>query len=93
MRPIRVTGVTGTSNPVPLDVYATSPAIVNIATGAATIEITVSNVFDLTIVPVWALTPAFVIGTPYVLPMGARAVRGRGLVPADVMEVSQQSIR
>jgi len=95
MRPIRVTGVTGTSPPVILDVYAISPAMVVITGGAGPIEITASNLFDTAVTPQWHAppAPAFVVGTPYVLPLGTRAVRANGLVAGDILEVSQQSIR
>lgn len=94
MRPIRITGITGTSATVPLDVYCISPALVNISTGSAgTIQITNSDVFNTAITLQWQTpAPAFVVGTPYVLPAGTRGVRAAGLAPGDIFEVSQQSI-
>lgn len=97
MRPIRVTGVTGTSPPVPLDVYAEGQASVIVETGGAVTEIqgTLDNVFDLTLTPVWtALTTAGAgQNTPFLVPQGYRAVRATLMVPADVLVVSQQGIR
>jgi hypothetical protein len=97
MRPVRITGVTGTSVPVPLDVYAISTAAAAIETtgSAAQMQYTIDNVFDLTITPVWFNLGAVAAGAAVVAetPVGARAVRCTGMVPADVLVVSQQSIR
>jgi hypothetical protein len=95
MRPIRVTGVTGNSNPVPLDVYSSGQAIVDMQTaGAAVPQITADNVFDSSITPTWHPAPTKDATTGlYSLPQGVRAVRGSGMVSADVLVVSQQEIR
>lgn len=93
MRPIRVTGVAGTSAPVPLDTYATSGASAFLSSaGAPTLEITLDNVFDSTIVPVWFAPAAAAANAISVLPVGTRAVRGVGMIAADVLRVSQQGI-
>ena len=94
MRPVRLTGVTGTSQPVPLDVYAPAgQAQVNLASaGAPTLEITVDNVFDLSITPVWKAPTVATANTLVVLPPGTRAVRGVGMIAADVLSVSQQGL-
>ena len=91
MRPIRVTGVTGNSVPVPLDVYATAPFdYVNFETAAApTLQITLSNPFDLTVAIQWKAAPVADATTGLIaIPRGVRAVRGQGMVPADVLVVS-----
>lgn len=94
MRPVRVTGVTGTSAPVPLDVYAPAAQaqVLLTSAGAPTLEVTLSNVFDLTIAPTWKAPPVATANTLVTLPQGTRAVRALGMVPADVLEVSQQAI-
>lgn len=96
MRPIRVTGVTGTSPPVPLDVYSISTAAVALETAAAgaQMQYTVDNVFDLTLTLVWFNLGAVAASVPLVAqaPIGARAIRCTGMIPADVLVVSQQSI-
>ncbi len=92
MRPVRITGVTGTSQWVPLDTY--SPARAGISSNQATlaIEYTFSDVFDPNVTP-QVIATALASGTlAGGLPEGCRAVRGTGLVPADVMTVSQQGI-
>lgn len=93
MRPIRVTGVTGNSPPVPLDVYAEGvQTLVNFVTaGAPTLQYTLDNVFDLTLAIQWVAAPAAVAGV-YTIPSGVRAVRGQAMVAADVLVVSQQGI-
>ena len=96
MRPIRITGVTGTSAVAPLDVYCTSPASVIIESVGAgeQMQYTFDDVFNAAITPVWVNLGAAVAGsavsgqTPY----GARGVRCTGMVPADVLNISQQSI-
>ena len=96
MRPVRVTGVTGNSVPVPLDVYSTgSQTVVDMQTaGAAVPQITADNVFDTTIVPTWHAAPTKDATTGlYFIPQGIRAVRGSGMAPADVLVVSEQGIR
>lgn len=95
MRPIQVTGVTGNSNPVPLDVYATASqtTVYLKSAGAPTIQVTYDNVFDTTIVPNWVAPPTAAANTIITLPQGTRAVRGTGMAPADVLSVSQQGIR
>lgn len=95
MRPVRVTGVTGTSVPVPLDVYATASTtvcIIESGGAGAALQGTLDNVFDTTITPVWVAL-AGAINTVIAVPSGYRAVRATGLVPADVLVVSQQGLR
>ena len=90
MRPVRITGVTGTSNWVPLDTY--SPARAGVSSNQATlaVEYTFSDVFDTSVTP--QVIASALVGGVLALPEGCRAVRGTGLVPADVMTVSQQGI-
>ncbi len=97
MRPVRITGVTGTSVPVPLDVYDTSTASVAIETGAAgaQLQYTLDNVFDTTLTLKWENLGAAAAGADVVAqaPIGARAVRCTGMVAADTLVVSQQGLR
>lgn len=90
MRPVVITGVTGTSVWVPLDTYAPDTASVSSNQAALAVEYTLDNVFDP------AVTPQVVAGVLAAnilqLPKGARAVRGTGMVPADRMIVSQQGL-
>lgn len=90
MRPVRITGVTGTSAWVPLDAYSPDCAVVASSVAALAIEWTADDVFDTAVTP----TPvaAALAANTFTLPPGARAVRGTGMVPADVMVVSQQGI-
>lgn len=90
MRPVRITGVTGTSQWVPLDTYSPAQAVVTSSVAALAVEWTADDVFDLSITPV-TVAAALAAGT-FTLPPGARAVRGTGMAPADVMVVSQQGI-
>lgn len=95
MRPIRVTGVTGNSVPVPLDVYTIGIASAIIESGTATtqqLQYTLDNVFDATITPAWTNTAAAGLNAAVQIPSGARAVRGTNLIPADTLVVSQQGI-
>lgn len=90
MRPSRVTGVVGTSQWIPIDTYSPAPAA-GLITGAGTVEWTVDNVFDPTITP--DPTPlAKGVDGDFVVPNGARAVRGVGMAAPDVLTVSQQGI-
>lgn len=91
MRPIRVTGVTGNSVPVPLDVYSTAPFdYVNFETaGAPTLQITISNPFDTAVAIAWKASPVADATTGLIaIPRGVRAVRGQAMVAADVLVVS-----
>lgn len=90
MRPVVITGVTGTSAWVPIDTY--SPARAGVSSNQATlaVEYTYDNVFDLSVTP--QVIAGVLAGNTFTLPEGARAVRGTGLVPADRMIVSQQGI-
>ena len=92
MRPVVITGVTGTSGWVPLDTYSPSPASLSSNQAALAIQYTLDNVFD----PVGTPTPQVIAGVlaanVLTLPMGARAVRGTGMVGADRLIVSQQGI-
>lgn len=93
MRPVRLTGVTGTSSPVPLDTYSPALASVYLESGAApTIEVTFDNVFDSSITPKWAAPAVATANTSIQLLAGVRAVRGVGMIAADVLHVSQQGI-
>ena len=90
MRTVRITGVTGTSQWVPLDTY--SPAQASVSSNVATlgVEYTMDNVFDLSITPI-PISSALVGGV-LTLPPGTRAVRGLTMVGANIMVVSQQGI-
>lgn len=90
MRPVRLTGVTGTSLWVPLDTY--SPARAGCASNQAAlgVEYTYDNVFDATPAP-QVIAGALTAGV-FAIPEGVRAIRGIGMVPADVLTVSQQGI-
>jgi hypothetical protein len=96
MRPIRVTGITGVSPPVPLDVYMTAgQTIVSFTTaGAPTLTVTSDDVFNLAITPKWVAPPtAANANGQFTIPPGIRAVQGNGMVPADVLVVSQQGLQ
>jgi hypothetical protein len=87
MRPVRITGVTGTTPWVPVDTYAGFPGGVWLD-GAGAVEFTADNVFDLSITPRFGtitLTSGFGIFS-----QGTRAVRATGMAPTDVFSVSQQ---
>lgn len=85
MRPVRVTGVTGTSGWVPLDVFSPASARVDLS-GAGAVETTTDDPFATT--PTGkALT---LTGGSAAVPPGVRAVRGTGMSSADVLVVSQQ---
>ena len=87
MRPVIITGVTGTSQWVPIDTY--SPAQANVSVdGAGALEMTLNNVFDTSVTPV----PIALVGQATTVPAGARAVRATGMAPADILTVSQQGI-
>jgi hypothetical protein len=90
MRPVVITGVTGTSAWVPLDTY--SPYVASVSSNQATlaVEYTLDNVFDLSITP--QPVAGALVANILTLPAGARAVRGTGMVPADRMIVSQQGL-
>lgn len=90
MRPVRITGVTGTSQWVPLDAY--SPNVASVQSNQATlgIQYTMDNVFDSTVTP--QTSTAALVGGFYQLPPGTRAVRGTGMVGSDSMTVSQQGL-
>lgn len=96
MRPVRVTGVTGTSTVIPLDVYCISPALISLETtgSGAQLQFTIDDVFNAGITPTWTNAGAVSAGANIVsaTPSGARGVRCTGMVPADVLVVSQQSI-
>lgn len=91
MRPVRITGVTGDSLPVPLDTYSPTTRTLVQLSGAGQLQYTIDNVFDLSIVPTWTNTPAAVDGA-YLIEPGVRAVRATGMAPADVLVVSQQGL-
>jgi hypothetical protein len=90
MRPVVITGVTGTSAWVPLDTYSPAPASVSSNQATLAVEYTLDNVFDLSITP--QPIAGALVGNVLELPNGVRAVRGTGMVPADRMIVSQQGI-
>lgn len=94
MRPIRVTGVTGASVPVPLDMYSEGQqTVLDLQTaGAAVPQITADDPFTVA-APTWRASPTKDVTTGlYFIPAGIRAVRGSGMVPADVLVVSQQGL-
>lgn len=90
MRPVRITGVVGTSQWVPLDAYTPNRAVVTSSVAALGIEWTADDVFNTGVTP----TPvtAALTGGSFQLPEGARAVRGTGMAAPDVMVVSQQGM-
>jgi len=90
MRPVRLTGVTGTSSWVPLDAYSPSPASVQSNQATLGLEITMDDIFNTSITPKTSV--ATLVAGFLQLPMGTRAVRGTGMVGADVLAVSQQGI-
>lgn len=90
MRPVVITGVTGTSAWVPLDTYSPALASVSSNQAALAVEYTLDNVFDLSITP--QVVAGVLAANILTLPAGTRAVRGTGMVPADRMIVSQQGI-
>jgi hypothetical protein len=101
MRPIRITGITGNSPPVPLDVYVTDSKTlarmtgVGGAIGTGVIEMTLDDPFDLTLTPTWLTAPmlAKAPGSGLTdIPEGIRAIRGTGMVPTDTLIISQQGI-
>lgn len=96
MRPVRQTGVTGTSQVVPLDVYCMQPAsaVIETVAAGAQMQYTLDDVFNLAITPVWNNLGAAAAGAPVFAqaPAGARGLRCTTMVPADVLVVSQQSI-
>lgn len=91
MRPIRVTGVTGTSNWFPLDSYSPAQAsVILTAAGATVVEYTLDNPFLTSPTPVGE--PLTLTSGAATVPAGARAVRMTGADPADVLNISQQGI-
>lgn len=92
MRPIRVTGVVGTSPTIPLDVYATGATTQVTLSGAGVLQQTISNVFDPTFAPNW-VNAAAAVGGLYTIPAGIRALRATGMAAPDVLEVSQQGLQ
>lgn len=95
MRPIRQTGVVGTSAIVPLDVYTigTANAILETGTpGTQQIQYTLDNVFDPTITPAWTNTATTGQNAAVAIPSGARAVRCTNMIAADTLVVSQQGV-
>lgn len=93
MRPIRITGVTGNSVPVPLDAYAigATTLVSFITAGAPTLQVTLDNVFDPSLTINWvANQTAANANGQYTIPAGTRAVRGQGMVPGDILVVTQQ---
>jgi hypothetical protein len=91
MRPIRLTGVVGTSVPVPLDAYAIGATTIVNLTGAGTLQMTNDNVFDPALSIAWGATPAKDATTGlYTIPAGIRAIRATGMAAPDVLVVSQQ---
>lgn len=95
MRPVRITGVTGTSAVIPLDTYTTSQgsAAYETAGAGAQMQVTYDDVYNPAITPVWLNLGAALASAPIAanIPYGARGLRATGMVPADVLVVSQQS--
>lgn len=91
MRPVRITGVTGTSQWVPLDTYASGKASVNLIGGTGAVEYTLDNPFETSPAPDPIALTLGAEGDAEV-PEGGRAVRGTGLIDTDVLVVSQQAI-
>jgi hypothetical protein len=97
MRPIRLTGVTGNSQAVPLDVYTIGTANAIIESGTATtqqIQYTLDDPFTIAAGSlVWTNTATPGLNAAVAIPSGARAIRGTNMIPADTLVVSQQGIR
>jgi hypothetical protein len=91
MRPVRITGVVGTSPVVPLDTYSPTTGTLVTLTGAGTAQYTVDNVFDSSITPTWIAAPAAVDGTIHI-PPGTRGVRATGMAAPDILTVSEQAL-
>ena len=94
MRPIRVTGITGNSPIVPLDVYAEGPvaALMNMVGGVGVPQMTTDSPYDVAAGSItWANAPAAVNGV-VTIPAGIRAIRATGMAPTDVMVVSQPGL-
>ena len=94
MRPIRVTGITGNSPEVPLDVYAEGPVacLMNLVGGAGVAQMTTDSPYDVAAGAItWANAPAAVNGV-ISIPSGIRAVRATGMAPTDVLVVSQPGL-
>lgn len=91
MRPVRVTGVTGTSDWIPLDTYSPGKASVHLDGGTGAVEYTLDNPFETTPAPTPIALTLDAAGAAEV-PAGARAVRGTGLIAGDVLSVSQQGV-
>jgi len=95
MRPIRLTGIHGDSPPVPLDVYVTDSKTLARMEGEGSIEMTLDDVFDLSINHVWLPAPmlAKAPGSGLTdIPEGIRAIRGHDMEPSSVLVISQQGI-
>ena len=94
MRPVRITGVTGTSPIVPLDVYTIGTANAIVVTGGATAQLqyTLDDVFNTAITPTWTNTTGTGRNAAQSIPSGARGVQCINMVNADVLTVSQQGI-
>lgn len=90
MRPVVITGVTGTSAWVPLDTYSPDTASVSSNQATLAVEYTLDNVFDASVTP--QVVAGALVANILQLPRGVRAVRGTGMVGADRMIVSQQGI-
>lgn len=91
MRPVVITGITGTSPWVPLDTYSPDQASVSSNQATLAVEYTLDNVFDPLIVAPQPVAGVLVANV-FTVPKGARAVRGTGMVGADRLIVSQQGI-
>jgi hypothetical protein len=89
MRPIRVTGVVGTSPPVPLDVYTNNGAAQVSLSGAGTLQVTIDDVYTVA-APSWVAPAAAAVNGIFSIPPGTRAVRATGMAAPDVLVVSQQ---
>lgn len=94
MRPVTITGVTGNSVAIPLDAYISAgQALASFQTaGAPALQTTLDDVFNTDAANInWQNMDAPASG-PYIIPQGTRAIRGTGMVAADVLTVSQQGI-
>lgn len=96
MRPIRVTGVVGTSPPVPLDVYTIGTANAMLETAAATtqqIQYTLDDVYNIAPGSLkWVNVGAAGGNLAVPIPSGARAIQCLNMLIADILVVSQQGI-
>lgn len=96
MRPIRVTGVVGTSPSVPLDTYTIGTANAILETAAATtqqLQYTLDDVYNIASGSLkWTNVGAAGGNVAVPIPAGARAIQCLNMLVADILVLSQQGI-